>query len=304
MLTALLVSTAFITLSPPAPKTVQIKAQGARQCLEATGAQGAQVRRGECAPGKMSQVWRMEPAREGRGQYRLVSVESGLCLDVDGESRADGASIIQWPCKATGRVGNQLWTLRPAGRGAVQLVASHSNACVHVTGGRQGAVVQRRCPARPEPHSLFVVQDVPMPSRRGPATRRPPERPTHYIHQVPPPTKRDCGTGMDDPGCNLRRGGEYPLDKAAFMPIVELLTKERMELNRYDMTKNLLGKRLVTARQLGLVLDLFQSELNRLDVAKSLLGNVVDPSSAVALANKFDSSLNRQDFVEHLSKLN
>jgi hypothetical protein len=34
----------------------------------------------------------------GGGYYNLVAKHSGKCIDVEGASTADGASLVQWPC--------------------------------------------------------------------------------------------------------------------------------------------------------------------------------------------------------------
>ncbi|GAB3937064.1 hypothetical protein GCM10027614_14600 [Micromonospora vulcania] len=42
------------------------------------------------------------------GVYDLKARHSGLCLDVNGNSTADGAPLIQWTCTGTT---NQRWRL-------------------------------------------------------------------------------------------------------------------------------------------------------------------------------------------------
>ena len=56
--------------------------------------------------GNENQTWRIE--RLGGGTYQIVNVASGLCLDVEGGVRADGARVIQFRCQGNE---NQAWRL-------------------------------------------------------------------------------------------------------------------------------------------------------------------------------------------------
>jgi hypothetical protein len=76
------------------------------------------------------------------GIYEIVSVNSGLCLDVAGASHADGAPMIQWTCIGGGQ---QRFIARALGGGAYELRAQHSNKCLDVNAGSpsDGAIVQQ-----------------------------------------------------------------------------------------------------------------------------------------------------------------
>src|SRR5262245_48402768 len=55
--------------------------------------------------------------------YRLRSVSSNLCIDVDGKSQNDGATVLQFTC-GTGE--NQRWYFRALGANNYQVSAEHS----------------------------------------------------------------------------------------------------------------------------------------------------------------------------------
>lgn len=89
-----------------------------------------------------SQKWYLEPSI---GSYFMIrSAANNRCLDVVDESRADGADVIQWPCKDSDNqrwlfVDNDTWTTesnesRLPGRNLV-LGAKHSDKALDVPGG-------------------------------------------------------------------------------------------------------------------------------------------------------------------------
>ena len=67
-----------------------------------------------------------------RNGFKLVSVNSGKCLDVSGASSGNGANVQQWECLSAAQT-NQVWMLIPMGD-AFQLVAQHSDKCLDVSG--------------------------------------------------------------------------------------------------------------------------------------------------------------------------
>ncbi|MGC4806157.1 RICIN domain-containing protein [Micromonospora sp. DT233] len=78
---------------------------------------------------------------------QFVAGYSGKCLDVNGGSGADGATVIQWSC---GSGGNQRFALDDAGGGYYRLVAQHSGKCLDVADGSRAdgaAVIQWSCAA-------------------------------------------------------------------------------------------------------------------------------------------------------------
>ncbi|MBT2450744.1 RICIN domain-containing protein [Streptomyces sp. ISL-43] len=80
-----------------------LSVNGRYQCLAVPGASkqpGVQANQFECGPWK--DHFRKLVDRSGRGDYRLVNLNSGQCLGVDGNSHSAGAKVIQWPCKPDG----------------------------------------------------------------------------------------------------------------------------------------------------------------------------------------------------------
>ncbi|MEY9841121.1 RICIN domain-containing protein [Streptacidiphilus sp. EB103A] len=75
--------------------------------------------------------------------YRLVSVNSGKALDVDGFSTADGAKVEQWTDQGTV---NQQWQLKSTGSGYYELLNRNSGKALDVAGGStaNGASVLQR----------------------------------------------------------------------------------------------------------------------------------------------------------------
>jgi lysophospholipase L1-like esterase len=79
------------------------------------------------------------------GLFTITSVASGRYTDVNGASKADGASVLQY--NPTGYT-NQQWTTRSAGGGAYTIVNAHSSMCLAVASGATTAgtaIVQNTC---------------------------------------------------------------------------------------------------------------------------------------------------------------
>ena len=121
---------------------------------------------------------------------------------------------------------------------------------------------------------------------------------------APPPGRpyygRDCGTG-DDPGCTMRRRLNLPMDAETYLGFIEALRGTDSEITRFDQVKDMLKTNWLTARQLGQVLDLFESEIYRLDVAKLAAPKVVNPKHALGFSTKFESSLYAADYTKVMS---
>jgi len=137
-----------------------------------------------------------------------------------------------------------------------------------------------------------VVQQQPPPPPN-------PYRPPPPMGQPPPPVvqQRDCGTGPQDPGCQMQRNGRWALDAMAWTGIYNSLRATQNELTRQSMLESAVGNQGVTAAQLGLLLDLFQNEITRLDVAKFLASRTVNPQHAFGHSTKFRNSILANEFV-------
>jgi hypothetical protein len=118
----------------------------------------------------------------------------------------------------------------------------------------------------------------------------------------PPPEMRDCGTGPDDPGCQVSRGGARAMDGAAFGGMMQGLQANPNEIIRKDMAKRMIGANLLTARQLGMVMDLFMNEILRMEVAKFAIPRVIDREHAYGLSAKFQNTIMAGEFTEALSR--
>ncbi|MFC4059368.1 pectate lyase, partial [Planomonospora corallina] len=80
------------------------------------------------------------------GSYVLVNEASGLCLDVNAKSTADGAALVQYACNGGA---NQTWKLANVS-GGQSLTAAHSGKCAGISGDSTSAgkaVVQQTCSA-------------------------------------------------------------------------------------------------------------------------------------------------------------
>lgn len=66
------------------------------------------------------------------GTFEIVASNSGKCLDVDGQSTANGARVQQWDCWGGA---NQTWKLTPQSDGTYQILSVNSEKALDVTGG-------------------------------------------------------------------------------------------------------------------------------------------------------------------------
>lgn len=109
-------------------------------------------------------------------------------------------------------------------------------------------------------------------------------------------TRRDCGTGADDPACE-----SSTFDAIAFRGLVQSLQSTQNELTKLDLVRNAVANQRMTAAQLGPVLDAFQNELLRLDAARAAVPTLVDPQHALVHASKWRNSLLAADFSRLLN---
>lgn len=112
-----------------------------------------------------------------------------------------------------------------------------------------------------------------------------------------PEVVRDCGTGQD-PGCNMKRNGEYPMDAETFSGLLTALRSNHNEIEREEMATSTFSANYLTSKQLAAVLDLFRNEITRLDVAKAGVGKLVNPKHALGLGAKFQNSIHAGEFTE------
>lgn len=117
----------------------------------------------------------------------------------------------------------------------------------------------------------------------------------------PPPVARDCGTPADA-GCAMQRNGRFAMDRDTWLGFFGSVQANNSDLTKADMCKSVLAANYVTAKQLGLLLDLFNSDLVRFDVAKLAAPHTVNPQHALGLASKFRSGLIQNDFTKLMAE--
>ncbi len=162
-----------------------------------------------------------------------------------------------------------------------------------------------------ELNGIDVPFTVRYPNTAAPPPPVPPGRmlPPGPMQPPPPPGGagqgvRDCGLGIDDPGCNATRGGAQAMLRAEWEGFFSSLRAQLSESNRVAMIRDTLSTRWITARQLGQMLDLFVGENNRLDAARFALPHVIDPSNALGYSAKFLSSSRQREFNQLVSSQN
>ena len=106
-------------------------AAGSNKCVQVSStAEGAEVQIASCNA-SAAQTFVIEPAAGGGGQYTIRNPQADKCLDVEGVSQDDGASIKTFGCNGGP---NQQWALADAAAGTIRLVASHSGKVADVWG--------------------------------------------------------------------------------------------------------------------------------------------------------------------------
>ncbi len=154
-------------------------------------------------------------------------------------------------------------------------------------------------------YTQFMAQQPPggLPAMNGPPPPNPNRPPPPPPGQFPPQAQqRDCGTGPQDPGCMMRRNGRWAMDVNSWGGLYASLRATQNELTRQSMVESAIGDQGLTAMQLGLLMDLFQSEILRMDVAKFCAGRVVNPQHAYGLSTKFRNSIYADDFVQMMAQ--
>lgn len=137
-------------------------------------------------------------------------------------------------------------------------------------------------------------------TRSGP----PPQPQARPVPPAPAPVEsafRDCGTGRD-PGCTMTRDGKYAMDADVWNGFYQSLKSQPNEITREEMTEKMLKKNYLTAKQMGLLLDLFPNEITRLDVAKFSASHVVNPQHALGFSSKWDNSISAGEYTELISE--
>jgi hypothetical protein len=145
-----------VSSTPPPPSTstpgtlttapVQIISKSSGKCLDvpALSKTGGVVLEQLSCWGGPNQQWDLSANSDGT--YQVISVNSGLSLDVAGGPTAttDGASVIQWQYWGGS---NEKWKIQPTSDGYYQLIVQSSGKCLDVTGGpgatQDGALMEQ-----------------------------------------------------------------------------------------------------------------------------------------------------------------
>jgi len=118
--------------------TFTVTAKHSGRTLELRGAGGGITPE----PPPESGLWRFD--KEGV-HYRIVSLQTGRCLDVSGAFKENGAAVVQWDCNGGD---NQLWDFVHLGEGIYNIKAVHSGMCLDVSEASQAdgaAIIQWEC---------------------------------------------------------------------------------------------------------------------------------------------------------------
>ncbi|MEV6397955.1 RICIN domain-containing protein [Streptomyces sp. NPDC051907] len=98
-------------------------------------------------------------AEQNTTYYRFQAEHSGKCLTVAGGSLANGAVAVQSTC-ASG-LDNQLFALKPAGKGQLQVQAKHSGRCLTVMPDKGWTVQQAWCGDATSQNWRVMLVDIP-----------------------------------------------------------------------------------------------------------------------------------------------
>jgi hypothetical protein len=106
-------------------------------------------------------VGAVAPAAQADAAYVIKPRHSGKCLDVAGESKLDGARLIQWHCLDNHY--NQQFSFVPTDSGYVQIVARHSGKCLDVKDASTASytpIWQWTCHVGFWPHQQFLLRST------------------------------------------------------------------------------------------------------------------------------------------------
>jgi hypothetical protein len=120
---------------------------GTGQCMDEndwTTQSAAQFQQWTCNSGT-NQTFRFVPTASGGSTYLIQPMTPDYCTDVNGNSTASGAAIIQYPCNYKS---NEEFTLTSVGTNEYHVIAANSGLCVAPAGGSTtvgAALVQVAC---------------------------------------------------------------------------------------------------------------------------------------------------------------
>ncbi len=115
--------------------------------------------------------------------------------------------------------------------------------------------------------------------------------------------RRDCGTGNDDPGCNMQHNGEYPMEGAAFNAMLTGIKSTQAEPQRVNMVRSMVQNKWITSQQLGVIIEMFRSETQALDAVKLAMSRVIDRDNLAGNVSKFRATPNKMAYTKLIASL-
>ncbi len=136
--------------------------------------------------GSNFQTWKLLPVAGKADVFSVQNQETGMCLDVAGESLADEADIIQWPCH--GGL-NQQWRISARGD-FFRMEAQHSGKCLHIHYGKKGDGKRvRQATCYPYPYFKLAIQ---FPDGQAPSAHMlDPRTQPKFVNPLPNPLNPD-----------------------------------------------------------------------------------------------------------------
>ena len=110
---------------------ISVKATGQLLSVHGSATANGSIVEEQPAHGTADQRWSLT-ATAAAGVYQIDNVQSQTCLDVNGGSTGDGATVWIWSC---GSATSQQWKLSDAGAGFYNLINVNSNSCLDLDNG-------------------------------------------------------------------------------------------------------------------------------------------------------------------------
>jgi len=151
----LLIASFFLVASASAQTEILSVSSG--QCVQPSGGStgtGALMVQEPCA-GAVVEEWTFTPIGS---YYHVVSQNSGLCLNVPGNSKQQGTQLIQWTCQSSSQYNDQ-WTISAEGN-YFHLLSRSSGQCVNISGNSLAAgagVIQWPCQSASQLNDQFYI---------------------------------------------------------------------------------------------------------------------------------------------------
>ncbi|MEZ0313432.1 MAG: RICIN domain-containing protein [Myxococcota bacterium] len=290
------------------PRGTQLVAMHSQRCLNVAGADsadGARLVQGDCGD-REHQLFDLRAATGGGygyGPSTSPSTSSGG-EPLIGEWRwFNGATITVRSNGTMQGTNNQRgkWTREPNNRYVLtwdegwidRVLLSGDSRRLQGSNQHGTQVSAERIGSAPSVESDSTVDR----ERRDPTPSQPDLRPRMQGD------RRDCGTGNDDPGCNMQRNGDYPMEGTAFNAMLTGIKSTPAEPQRVNMVRQMVVNKWITAQQLGVIIDLFRSETQALEAVRGAAHRVIDRDNLSVNITKFRSTPNKQAYTKIIAAL-